>query len=83
MYCEDDKVFIEDEDQCLTCENYAKGVACPLLEALGEGIVYLEDSMIVTNCGFYKEFKRTLKLVENPPNVQAKLNKSKKEDKNK
>lgn len=63
MYCIDNIVYIEDEDQCLTCENYAKGVACPLLEALGEGVVYLEDSLTVTNCGFYKEFKRTLKLV--------------------
>ena len=83
MYCEDDKVFIEDEDQCLTCENYAKGVACPLLEALGAGIVFLEDSKIVTNCGFYKEFKRTLKLVENNKSSDTKQNKSKKEDKNK
>lgn len=64
MYCIDDTVFIEDSDQCITCENYAKGVACPLLEALGEGVVYLEDSLSVTNCGFYKEFKRTLKIVK-------------------
>lgn len=63
MYCIDDTVYIEDEDQCLTCENYAKGVACPLLEALGQGVVYIEDSLIVTNCGFYKEFKRMLKIV--------------------
>ena len=64
MYTIDDTVFIEDEDQCLTCENYAKGVACPLLEALGQGVVYLEDSLTVTNCGFYKEFKRMLKIVK-------------------
>ena len=83
LYKINDKVFIEDEDQCLTCENYAKGVACPLLEALGEGIVCLEDSMIVTNCGFYKEFKRTLRLVENNKSSDTKRNKSKKEDKNK
>lgn len=63
MYCIDDTVFIEDEDQCLTCENYAKGVACPLLEALGQGVVYLEDNLTVTNCGFYKEFKRILSIV--------------------
>lgn len=63
MYCVDDTVYIEDEDQCLTCENYAKGVACPLIEALGQGVVYIEDSLIVTNCGFYKEFKRMLKIV--------------------
>ena len=65
MYCIDDTVYIEDEDQCLTCENYSKGVACPLIEALGQGVVYLEDSLTVTNCGFYKEFKRTLKLIRN------------------
>jgi len=64
MYCIDNTVFIEDEDQCLTCENYAKGVACPLLEALGQGVVYLEDNLTVTNCGFYKEFKRILSIVK-------------------
>ena len=68
MYCIDDTVYIEDEDQCITCENYARGVACPLLEALGQGVVYLEDSLTVTNCGFYKEFKRTLKLVKKETN---------------
>lgn len=64
MYSHNDTIYIEDDDQCITCENYAKGVACPLLEALGEGVVYLEDSLKVTNCGFYKEFKRNLRLVE-------------------
>lgn len=64
MYCIDYTVYIEDDDQCLTCDNYAKGVSCPLLEALGQGVVYLEDSLTVTNCGFYKEFKRNLKLVK-------------------
>ena len=64
MYCEDYRVFIEDDDQCITCENYAKGVSCPLLEALGSGVVFLEDSLTVTNCGFYKEFKRMLKIVK-------------------
>ena len=64
MYCIDYTVYIEDDDQCITCENYARGIACPLLEALGQGVVFLEDNMAVTNCGFYKEFKRTLKLVK-------------------
>jgi len=64
MYCVDYTVYIEDDDQCLTCENYSRGVACPLLEALASGVVYLEDSLTVTNCGFYKEFKRTLKVVK-------------------
>lgn len=64
MYCIDYTVYIEDEDQCITCENYAKGVSCPLLEALGQGVVYIEDNLTVSNCGFYKEFKRTLKIVK-------------------
>lgn len=64
MYCIDYTVYIEDDDQCLTCESYAKGIACPLLEALGQGVVFLEDSLTVTNCGFYKEFKRSLKIVK-------------------
>lgn len=68
MYCIESKVYIEDEDQCMTCDNYAKGVSCPLLEALGQGVVYLEDSLYVTNCGFYKEFRRTLKLVDDGKN---------------
>ena len=64
MYCIDYTVYIEDDDQCITCENYAKGVACPLLEALGQGVVFLEDNLTVSNCGFYKEFKRTLRIVK-------------------
>jgi len=65
MYCIDYTVYIDDDDQCLSCDNYARGVACPLLEALGQGVVYLEDSLTVTNCGFYKEFKRSLKVIRN------------------
>lgn len=65
MYCVDDIVYIEDDDQCISCENYARGIACPLIEALGLGVVYLEDNLTVTNCGFYKEFKRTLRIVKN------------------
>lgn len=61
---ENNTTYIEDDDQCITCENYAKGVACPLLEALGQGVVYLEGNLTVSNCGFYKEFKRHLKLVK-------------------
>lgn len=64
MYCIDFTVYIEDDDQCTACEYYAKGVSCPLLEALGQGVVHLEDNLTVRNCGFYKEFRRTLKLVK-------------------
>ena len=63
MYCIDYVVYIDDDDQCLRCDNYARGVACPLLEALGQGVVYLEGSLTVTNCGFFKEFKRSLRVV--------------------
>ncbi|MBQ2612197.1 hypothetical protein IJF81_07400 [bacterium] len=63
MYSADGKIFIEDDDQCISCENYAKGVACPLLMALGEGVVFMEDSLTVEDCGFYKKFKRNLHIV--------------------
>lgn len=63
MYYYNNSVYVEDEDQCQTCSNFAQGVACPLLQALGMGMVVLQDSMIVTNCGFYKEFKRHLRLM--------------------
>ncbi len=64
MYCEDGKVFVEKEDQCMSCKNFKKGVACPLLQALGLGMVSLEDVMYVTNCGFYVESKRHLRIVD-------------------
>jgi len=63
MYCEEGKVFVEKEDQCISCKNFKKGVACPLLQALGLGMVSLDGIMYVTNCGFYAENKRHLKLV--------------------
>lgn len=63
MYYYNGSVYVEDEDQCQTCANFAQGVACPLLHALGAGVVTLQDNMIVTNCGFYKEFKRNLRLI--------------------
>lgn len=64
MYCENSQIFIEDDDQCISCDNYAHGVACPLLTALGEGAVFMEGCLIVRDCGFYKKFKRTLRLVK-------------------
>ena len=63
MYCSDGKVYIEDNDQCMECKNYAQGVACPLLTALGLGVVYLENSLTVTNCGFFEKFERPLHIV--------------------
>lgn len=64
MYCTDGRVFVEKEDQCITCRNFKKGVACPLLQALGLGMVSLEGTMYVTNCQFYEEHKRHLKIVD-------------------
>lgn len=64
MYCEDGKVFVEKEDQCISCKNFKRGVACPLLHALGLGMVTLDGIMYVTNCGFYIENKRHLTLVD-------------------
>ena len=65
MYSDGEKVYIEDEDICLTCENYVKDFDCPLLGALIQGDVFIEDSLIVTKCGMYKEFKRVLHIVRN------------------
>ena len=68
MYCDNDRVFIENNDQCVDCKNYAEGVSCPLLTALGLGVVYLEDSLTVTNCGFFERFERHLHIVRNNEN---------------
>lgn len=65
MYSDGEKVYVEDDDICLSCENYVKVFDCPLLGALVQGDVYLEDSLIVKKCGFYKEFKRVLHIVRN------------------
>jgi len=65
MYCSDGNIYIEDDDQCIDCENYAQGVSCPLLTALGLGVVYMEDSLTVSNCGFFKKFERHLHIVRN------------------
>lgn len=64
MYCEGGKVYVEKDDQCISCKNFKKGVACPLLEALGLGVVILDGIMNVTNCGFYVEYTRHLKIVD-------------------
>jgi len=64
MYFEDGNVHIEDEDQCGYCANFKKGVACPLLQALALGYVYLEDSLIVKNCGFFEAYKNPLRIVK-------------------
>jgi len=64
MYYYDGSVHVEKEDQCMTCKNFAEGVACPLLQALAMGLVTLDGTLYVSNCGFYEEFVRRLKLVK-------------------
>lgn len=64
MYCDGGKVYVEKDDQCMSCKNFKKGVECPLLQALGYGAVTLEGVLNVTNCGFYTEYKRHLKLIQ-------------------
>ena len=68
MYSDGEKVYIEDDDICLTCENYVKDFDCPLLGALIQGDVFIEDSLIITKCGMYKEFKRVLHIVRKKEN---------------
>ena len=74
MYCSDSKIFIEDEDICITCENYVKELNCPLLSALVQDDVFLEESLIVKSCGFYKEFKRYLHIVRSKKNENNNVN---------
>ncbi len=64
MYCVNSRVFIEDDDLCINCENYVHDLDCPLLSALAQGDVFLEGSLQVTSCGFYKEFRRNLRVVK-------------------
>jgi len=66
MYLYNKKIFMEDKDQCNKCEYINKGVACPLIQALQEGVVCIPDdiTMNVTGCGFYVEYERPLKIVK-------------------
>ncbi len=68
MYSDGGRIFIEEEDQCIECKNYAEGVSCPLLTALGLGVVYIEDSLTVANCGFFEKFERHLHIVRDDEN---------------
>ena len=63
MFYKDGSVYVEKKDQCSTCQNFSSGIACPLIQALGMGVVSFEGTLYVTNCGFYEEFIRSLKLV--------------------
>lgn len=64
MYQDDfGKIYLEDDDQCLTCSHYTGGTACPLMEALYTGTVFLDKEVRVQNCGFYGKHKRRLEIV--------------------
>ena len=85
MYYYKGSVHVEKNDQCMTCKNFAEGVACPLLQALAMGFVNLDGTLYVTNCGFYEEFVRYLKLVpkkkdEDPDNKKTNKRKSNKKE---
>ena len=73
MYYHDGSVYLETDDQCITCKNFAKGVACPLLQALGMGVVTLEESLTVSNCQFYEESQRHLSVVVDPEDENQKI----------
>jgi len=54
-------IYIEKEDQCSRClHGFDSDNFCPLLEALGVGLVYLDGDVEVRNCGFYKERLRVV-----------------------
>lgn len=76
----DDAVHIEKTDQCYTCEFFAKGVQCPLLEALAVGVVELTGEMTVQNCGFYSKFERKLRVVEEAYYEEEQENEDRDED---
>lgn len=80
MYYKDESVFVEKKDQCITCKNFAQGVACPLLHALAMGVVSFDGTLYVSNCGFYEEYTRTLHIIKDDA-VEFKKNKPKKTDK--
>ena len=65
MFTSEGRVYVEEEDQCDTCEyGTSKNELCPLIEALSHGLVCLETDLLVKNCGFFKVRERRLKVVE-------------------
>lgn len=68
MYYQGHRIFIAPDDQCMTCEHYARGVRCPLLEALGLGVATLSAQEVhVRNCGMYEPHQRHLQVVGEAP----------------
>jgi hypothetical protein len=63
MYFDGD-LHLDDDDQCMSCEHFKKGIACPLLEAIITGFVVLENDITVKNCGFYKPYSRHLNVIK-------------------
>jgi len=80
MYYYKGSVHVEKQDQCMTCKNFTQGVACPLLQALALGLVTMDGTLYVTNCGFYEEFTRKLKLVSDGSESKIEKKKPKNKD---
>lgn len=76
----DDSIHIEKTDQCYTCEYFMKSVMCPLLEALALSIVELTGDVTVQNCGFYRQYTRHLRVVENAAKSGSEEESARKDD---
>ena len=67
---EDDRVYIEPEDQCNDCDFFGNPnpeKQCQLMEAFAYGFVTLVDqhnSTMVKNCKGFKKRERNLKVVK-------------------
>lgn len=59
MYCVESKVFIENDDLCISCQNYVQDLNCPLLSALAQGDVFLENSLQVQTADFIENLKES------------------------
>jgi len=60
------QIYIDDaNDQCITCKYYAAGrrVTCPLLVAVGRGMVSFEGDLFVEDCPIFEVFENPLRLV--------------------
>lgn len=63
MY-DDGSIIVEKTDQCFSCKHFVGKATCPLLTALGQGVVVLADiDLGVHNCALY-EYGLHLRLLE-------------------
>ena len=62
MYELNGKAFVDEDDQCNKCRHYANMLQCPLILALGHGLVVInENDFTVKNC---KLFVQHLEIVK-------------------